>query len=308
MGYLDTISSQDYTILVVDDNVTNLKVVVNYLKDFAFKVLIASNGPRAISLATEYRPRPDLILLDVMMPDMDGFEVCQRLKQDKATAEIPIIFLTALASEDDKVKGFEAGAVDYVTKPVQQRELLARVTTHLRIQAQARQLQERAEQLRAANAEVAALNARLQAENLRMEAELEVTRRLQQMLLPGQEELAQVEGLDIAGFMQPADEVGGDYYDVLHQNGRVKIGIGDVTGHGLESGVVMLMVQTAVRTLLTSGLYDPVRFMDVLNRVLCANLQRMGVDKGLSLALLDYEREKQHVRVSGQHEQIIVLR
>jgi serine phosphatase RsbU (regulator of sigma subunit) len=168
------------------------------------------------------------------------------------------------------------------------------------------------EQIVQANAEIRALNERLQEENLRMEAELDVTRRLQQMLLPAEEELRQVEGLDIATYMEPAEEVGGDYYDVLYHDGQVKIGIGDVTGHGLESGVVMLMLQTAVRTLLTSGERDPIDFMKVLNRILHDNIRRMRVDKSLTLALLDYESGRadgnDKLRLSGQHEHLIVLR
>jgi serine phosphatase RsbU (regulator of sigma subunit) len=143
-------------------------------------------------------------------------------------------------------------------------------------------------------------------ENLRMEAELQVTQKLQQMLLPTEEELQQIEDLDIVGFMEPADEVGGDYYDVLNHNGQIKIGIGDVTGHGLESGVVMVMLQTAVRTLLTSEEKDPVRFLNILNRLLRDNVQRMQVSKSMSLALLDYHMGQ--MRVSGQHEEVIVVR
>lgn len=286
-------------ILIVDDNPANLGVVADYLETYNFNIFTALDGQDALKIVKKLVP--DLILLDVMMPGIDGFEVCRRLKANPSTQAIPVVFMTALTSEDDKVKGFEAGAVDYVTKPVQQREVMARVITHLQIQSQTRQLQ-------AAYAEIQKLNARLQEENLRLEAELDVARRLQQMLLPGHEELRQIEELDIAGFMQPADEVGGDYYDVLRENGRIKIGIGDVTGHGLESGVVMLMVQMAMRTLLASGVHDPVRFMEVLNRALRANLQRMGVHKNLSLLVLDYERDKQQLHVSGQHEHVIILR
>jgi sigma-B regulation protein RsbU (phosphoserine phosphatase) len=126
------------------------------------------------------------------------------------------------------------------------------------------------------------------------------------MILPAPEELGAIDGLDIAGYMDPADEVGGDYYDVLAEKGQVKIGIGDVTGHGLESGMVMLMTQMAVRTLLTSGENDPVRFLDILNRTLYQNVQRMGTDKNLTLALLDYADGQ--VRLSGQHEEMIVVR
>jgi serine phosphatase RsbU (regulator of sigma subunit) len=106
--------------------------------------------------------------------------------------------------------------------------------------------------------------------------------------------------------MAPADEVGGDYYDVLQHNGRIKIGIGDVTGHGLESGVLMLMTQAIVRALLTHGETDPVHFLDTLNRTLYGNVHRMGTDKNLTLALLDYTAGE--VRLSGQHEEMLVMR
>jgi sigma-B regulation protein RsbU (phosphoserine phosphatase) len=154
--------------------------------------------------------------------------------------------------------------------------------------------------------EVTTLNQRLKADNLRMSAELEVTRQLQKMILPKEEELSRVKGLEIAGFMEPAQEVGGDYYDVLYHNGAVKIGIGDVTGHGLESGVLMIMVQTAVRTLLTNNETDPVQFLNVLNRTIYGNVQRMNSDKNLTLSLLDYQDGI--LRLSGQHEEIIVVR
>jgi serine phosphatase RsbU (regulator of sigma subunit) len=162
------------------------------------------------------------------------------------------------------------------------------------------------EQITQANVEISILNERLKDENLRMAAELDVTRQLQRMLLPTDEELARIEGVDIAGFMEPAEEVGGDYYDVLQHNGQVKISMGDVTGHGLESGVVMLMIQTAVRALLISDERDPVRFLDVLNRTLHDNMQRMDVDKSLTLVLLDYQTGR--LRLSGQHEELIVVR
>ncbi len=163
-------------------------------------------------------------------------------------------------------------------------------------------------ELGGANAQIMTLNKQLTSENSRLKTEVEVTRRLQQMLLPKDRELSDVLSLDITGFMNPAEEVGGDYYDVLQENGRIKIGIGDVTGHGLESGVLMLMVQTAVRTLLISDEKDPVRFMDILNRTIYANVQRMDSDKNLTLLLLDYNQITGNMRLSGQHEEAIILR
>jgi serine phosphatase RsbU (regulator of sigma subunit) len=163
-----------------------------------------------------------------------------------------------------------------------------------------------AEALVGANQEITVLNDRLKTENMRMSAELDVTRKIQQMLLPKDRELNEVVGLDISGFMESADEVGGDYYDVLQHEGRVKIGIGDVTGHGLESGVLMIMVQTAVRTLLAYNEPDPVRFLSAINSAIYDNVQRMKCDKNASLALLDYHEGM--LKLSGQHEEMIVVR
>ena len=146
----------------------------------------------------------------------------------------------------------------------------------------------------------------LQADNMRLGAELDVARKLQQMLVPSNEELQQIPGLDIAGHMQPASEVGGDYYDVLQHDGRTKIGIGDVTGHGLESGVMSVMTQCVIRALLIQGEKNPVHFLDTLNRTLYANVQRLGSDKNLTLSIVDYEDGQ--VKVSGQHEYMLVVR
>lgn len=167
-------------------------------------------------------------------------------------------------------------------------------------------VEQRTAELQRANREILALNERLKEENLRLGAELDVARRLQLMVLPAERELAELEGLDVAGYMRPADEVGGDYYDVLRHEGGVKIGIGDVTGHGLESGVLMLMIQTAVRTLQAAEEKDPQRFLNIVNKVLYQNIQRVGLDRTASLALLDYSQGV--LRLTGQHEEAVVVR
>ncbi len=125
------IDFKNYSILLVDDNPTNLGVLFDYLEDCGFEVMVARDGETGLQRAR--LTHPDIILLDVMMPGIDGFETCNRLKADESTATIPVIFMTALESVEDKVKGFQAGGVDYVTKPIQHEEALARITTHLRI-------------------------------------------------------------------------------------------------------------------------------------------------------------------------------
>ncbi len=168
------------------------------------------------------------------------------------------------------------------------------------------QLAQANEELAGANVEIKILNECLKKENLRMSAELDVAKQLQQMVLPKEPELRQIKDLDIACFMAPADEVGGDYYDVLEHDGHVKIGIGDVTGHGLESGVLMLMVQTAVRSLLVSDIADAKQFLTVLNRIIYDNAQRMGTDKNLTLSLLDYQNHQ--IKLTGQHEEVLLVK
>jgi CheY-like chemotaxis protein/class 3 adenylate cyclase len=127
------------TLLIVDDIPANVSVLSRFLKSAGFKVLIAQNGKRALQNA-EYA-QPDLILMDIQMPEMDGFEACRILKSQEKTQEIPIIFMTALTDTVDKVKGFKLGAADYITKPIQQEEVLARVKSHLQICKLQRQLQ-----------------------------------------------------------------------------------------------------------------------------------------------------------------------
>lgn len=126
------------TILLIDDNPANLKVLFDLLDEAGFEVLVSQRGEGALKRAKD--TQPDLILLDVMMPGINGFETCERLKNTEQTRDIPVIFMTVLSDSESKVKGFEIGAVDYITKPIQAKEVLARVKTHLTIQHLQREL------------------------------------------------------------------------------------------------------------------------------------------------------------------------
>ncbi|WP_442946918.1 hybrid sensor histidine kinase/response regulator [Nostoc sp. CMAA1605] len=136
--------SQTMYILLVDDNPNNLKVLSEAIQGCGWKALMATDGESAIAQA-EYA-HPDLILLDVMMPGIDGFETCQRLKANSITENIPIIFMTALSDATDKVKGLEIGAVDYITKPFQQEEVIARLKLHLKISHLTKTLEQRVQE------------------------------------------------------------------------------------------------------------------------------------------------------------------
>jgi serine phosphatase RsbU (regulator of sigma subunit) len=298
-------------ILIVDDKPQNLYALANLLQQLEVETIQATSGAQALRLSLEQEFC--LAIVDVQMPEMDGYELVELLRGNPGTANLPVIFVSAIYSDEyHHRKGYDAGAVDFLSKPFTPEILLSKVRVFIDLYDQRVKLQELVNQITKANAEIQALNQRLKAENLRMETELDIARQLQQMLLPTAAEIQQIEGVDIAGFMQPAEEVGGDYFDVLNHNGDVKIGIGDITGHGLESGVLALMLQTAIRTLLVNEERNPARLMDMVNRTLYHNMQRMNVDKSLSLLLLDYvfsdEDRTGQLRVSGQHEHLIVVR
>ena len=292
-----------YTILVVDDNETNRDLLSRQIEAQGYKAVTSADGQQALHMIQtgEY----DLILLDLIMPKMNGYQVLKSLRNSQ-WRNIPVIMISALDEIDSVVKCIEMGAEDYLSKPFNSVLLKARIGACL----EQKRLRDREtlylDQLTEANAEITSLNDRLQAENLRLSAELDITRRLQQMILPKEKELSQIDNLEISGFMEPAEEVGGDYYDVLQNSGRVRIGIGDVTGHGLESGVLMIMVQTAVRTLIENNETDPKKFFGALNRTIYKNVQRMDSDKNLTFCLVDYHEGK--LNLSGQHEEIVVVR
>ncbi|MBF0302625.1 MAG: diguanylate cyclase [Desulfamplus sp.] len=134
-------------ILLVDDNPQNLRLLIAILSMRGYKVRPAPSG--AIALESALSTPPDIILLDIMMPEMDGYEVCQKLKENELTSSVPVIFISAMDAVADKVKAFEMGAVDYITKPFQAEEILARVNTHLSLRRTQRLLEEEIERRKA---------------------------------------------------------------------------------------------------------------------------------------------------------------
>lgn len=291
------------TILVVDDNETNRDLLSRQIEAQGYQAVTAVDGRQAIKMIQtgEF----DLILLDIIMPELDGYEVLKWIRNSD-WRHLPTIMISALDEMDSVIRCIEMGAEDYLAKPFNPVFLKARIGACLEQKRLRDQESLYVAQLAEANNKIISLNSRLEAENLRLSAELEITKRLQMMLLPKEKELSQIENLDIAGFTEPADEFGGDYYDVLQHHGRITIGIGDVTGHGLESGVLMLMVQTAVRTLMENNETEPKKFFEVLNRTIYKNVQRMDSTKNLSLCLVNYHEGV--LSLSGQHEELVVVR
>jgi sigma-B regulation protein RsbU (phosphoserine phosphatase) len=280
------------TVLLIDDQPMIAEAVRRMLmteEDITFHY--CKNPIQALKFAQSCKPT--IILQDLVMPEMEGLTLVRFLRANNAaTKDVPLIVLSSKEEPVIKAKAFALGANDYIVKLPDKAEVIARIRYHSKAYANLLKRQE--------------AEAILQSENIRMSKELEMLRQMQQMILPKVDEMRTIGDLDIAGFMEPADEVGGDYYDVLSSNDIVTIGIGDVTGHGLASGILMVMTQTAVRTLKEIDELDPVKFLDVLNRTIYKNVLRMNCDKNLTLAILTYSKGR--VSISGQHEETIVFR
>lgn len=221
------------TILAVDDTPENLDVVKGLLSvDYTVKA--ATSGAMALKIVEKHAP--DLILLDIMMPDMDGYEVCRRLKSNELTRNIPIIFLTAMDQTTDEAQGFDLGAADYITKPVNPPILQARVSTHLALKRSMDELQD--------------AYAIIKKHSERMEQELSVGHDIQMSMLPlefpafpGRSEFS------LHALLKPAREVGGDFYDFFFvDEDHICLVVGDVSGKGVPAALFMAVTKTMIKT------------------------------------------------------------
>ena len=251
------------TVLVVDDAPANIRTVNEILHDL-YKVKIATNGEKGLELARS-EPGPDLILLDVVMPGMDGYEVCTRLKADPATRDIPVLFLTGQTESTDETRGFEVGAVDYIHKPFSPAVVAARVQTHLVLRETREKL---ARQLAA------------------IRSELETARQIQLSILP--QTVPALAGLDIAARYIPMTSVAGDFYDfVVIDEKRIGVLVADVSGHGMPAALIASMLKIAFAAQAPHA-SDPARVLSGLNQALCGKFQGHYVTA--AYALINMER------------------
>ena len=257
------------SILLVDDNPTNLQVLFQTLEGVGCKLLIAKNGEIALTIAG--KALPDLILLDIMMPDIDGYEVCRRLKSNPATSDIPVIFLSALGDTEDKVKGFHLGAVDYITKPFQPNEVIARVNTHLTIHRLKREVESQKDQL---------------------ERELKVVSEVQRKLLPKQ--LPIIDGFKLGAHYETSRYAGGDYYDIIELPDNCwGFLIADAEGHSAPAAVLMAMTCALFRSYPGSSA-DPAEVLHYLNEHLC----KVAEPSFMTALYAHYDAKTQTMRIA----------
>jgi phosphoserine phosphatase RsbU/P len=242
-------AEQNQKILVVDDERFNINVLVDLLKP-SYKMMAAKSGQQALKAARSANP-PDLILLDIMMPEMDGYEVCRQLKADEATRDIPVIFVTAMGDTSDETKGLEVGAVDYLTKPISPAIVQARVKTHLERKRQRDELQ-KAYHI-------------IDAQKTRMQEELNVGRDIQMSMVPQTfPPFPERNEFSIYAALYPAREVGGDFYDFFFiDENRICVCVGDVSGKGVPAALFMAVS----RTLIKARAADDISTASIITRV-----------------------------------------
>lgn len=225
-------AKKKFTVLAVDDTPENLDVVKGILTP-EYVVKVAINGPIALKIA-EKQP-PDLVLLDIMMPGMNGYEVCRRLKSNPETRDVPVIFLTAMDQTSDEASGFELGAADYITKPVNPPILEARVRTHLALKESMDELQ-KAYRI-------------IKIQKDRMEEELNIGRDIQMSMLPLEfPAFPDRNELSVHALLKPAREVGGDFYDFFFvSDDEICLVVGDVSGKGVPAALFMAVTKTMIK-------------------------------------------------------------
>jgi phosphoserine phosphatase RsbU/P len=212
-------------VLIVDDTQLNRRILQELLRRDQIDAVCAEGGAEALEMMV--MERPDLVLLDVMMPDMDGFEVCRRLKEDCDTASIPVIFLSALGEVDDKVRGLALGAEDYIAKPFENAEVLARVRAQLRLRRLTRELELRNKEL--------VLKQKLLEEDLQAAADI------QRALIPKKKDA--IPGIRLEWLFEPCTTIGGDIFCATRlDETRVALYLLDVSGHGVPPAMLSMMV------------------------------------------------------------------
>lgn len=272
-------TAEKKTLLVVDDDSENIQIVRSILGD-SYKLRVATDGFKAMDLAM-MEPIPGLILLDVIMPQMDGYEVCSRLKADPKTHDIPIIFLTGKTEVADETRGFEVGGVDYIHKPFSPPIVTARVRTHL--------------MLRDAHETVAR-------QLLAINSELELARQVQQSILP--REVPHIPGLEVSARYLPMTSVAGDFYDfIVLDEKHIGFLIADVSGHGLSSALIASMLQTGLSAQ-SAHVSDPAQVLSGLNQALFGKFENHYV----TAVYLYLDLEKGTASYAGAAHQPVLVR
>ena len=280
-------------ILIVDDAPENIDILSDVLKDF--KCVAALNGEKAIKIAGSAN-QPDLILLDIMMPGMDGFEVCQRLKLDPKTAQIPIIFITGRTDVEDETQGLDIGAVDFIPKPISAPVVLARVRNHLELSHSRKVLEEQ--------------NIALGIHNKFMTDSINYAKRIQTAIIPGEPE---VNSLFPDSFLifEPKDIVSGDFFWCGEVSSKKIFAVVDCTGHGVPGAFMSLIGNTLLNDIiLQSKRLDPSDILNELDERVSSELNKDKVEgtfDGMDISLCVFDELEKSVKFAGAYRPLLYM-
>ncbi|HKI98426.1 MAG TPA: SpoIIE family protein phosphatase [bacterium] len=283
-------------LLVVDDDPDILRVVRFYLTKQRYIVHTAASGREAMDVL-DREPEVELILSDVMMPDMSGLDLLMAVREDDRFADIPVILISAEGETSKKVAGLNLGADDFITKPFNFDELMARVKNHIRL----RRLQK---EVLIASRQVLQANAALQRQNDRFQEDLEAARSLQMSLMP--DALPDTPPLRLGARYLPAERLGGDLFDIVELDGGRRLGllVADVCGHGITAAFITAMTKITFQSACQSS-SDPAVVLDLMNRELAANLANGFVTVFYGV----YDRHTRTLAcASGGHPPVLVHR
>lgn len=289
-------NSRKYEILIVDDVPANIQLLGNILVGENYEISFASSGQQALDAARF--SVPDLILLDISMPEMNGFEVTEHLKADERTRDIPVLFLTAMSNVDNIVKGFELGGVDYITKPFNTQELLSRVRTHIELKQKREKLAE---------------NFRVLGNlNKQLTDSINYAQIIQKALLPSEEHLHQHLG-EAFLFSLPRDTLGGDFFYVGEIKGKIVLILADGTGHGVPGAIISTLGISLINQIVVDEQEtNPARIQEKLNQaftsLLVDNAQQIRIGDGMDAAICTIDPEAGRMQFSGSKRPAYVMK
>ena len=283
-------------ILIVDDNPKNLQILGNYLRNEGFKVEFALDGKSALGWIE--RIEFDLILLDIMMPGMDGFEVCKIIKSDPVKQKIPIIFLTAKVDTESIVNGFDLGAVDYVIKPFKQKELIARVKTQIEIKK--------------SRDEIARNLKEIEYKNKLITYSIQYAQTIQAALLKASQNRSDFSP-DQFCLLLPKDIVSGDFYWFHRINNKLLVGVFDCTGHGVPGAFMSILGVTLLNeTVMRENIVDPHLILNRLREKIIEALGQKGiiseVRDGMDGSIISYDPTSRKLVYSGAYNPVYIIR
>ena len=332
-------------ILIVDDTQRNIQVLGSILMKEKYQISVAKNGLEALKVVKNVMP--DIILLDIMMPELDGFETCKRLKESDKTKDIPVIFLTAKIETEDIIKGFELGAVDYITKPFNSKELLVRVNTHLDLKyahekikkseqilrakndelnqqneeiqsinealnEQKGLVEERNTELNAQNEEITTQRDQLSDQNKSINESILYAKRIQTAVLPRQ---AYIDELLPENFIlfKPRDVVSGDFYWIRHINQYIVIAVADCTGHGVPGAIMSMLGMSFINEIVQKReITKANQVLNELRKQIKQALRQTGrkgeADDGMDMALCALDTKTNILQYSGANNPLYIIK